>query len=121
MAASPPEPSPSPLSHTTSGHQPPHHLHIHHHLATATSSPSQPPRHHPHLPAAITTVTTNITTSLSSRYNHHPPSQPNGDTYSVQALSGGVTDWYQSQGYREPGRISRTPVSIFNLEAAVAN
>ncbi|GJR89563.1 hypothetical protein Tco_0213574 [Tanacetum coccineum] len=25
------------------------------------------------------------------------------DTYSVLALSGGVTDWYQSQGYREPG------------------
>ncbi|GJV37694.1 hypothetical protein Tco_1410171 [Tanacetum coccineum] len=25
---------------------------------------------------------------------------------SVQAPSGGVTDWYQSQGYREPGRIS---------------
>ncbi|GJU23104.1 hypothetical protein Tco_1156446 [Tanacetum coccineum] len=24
------------------------------------------------------------------------------DTYSVQASSGGVTDWYQSQGYREP-------------------
>ncbi|GKA97752.1 hypothetical protein Tco_0825646, partial [Tanacetum coccineum] len=28
------------------------------------------------------------------------------DTCSVQAPSGGVTDWYQSQGYREPGRIS---------------
>ncbi|GKA64312.1 hypothetical protein Tco_0763918, partial [Tanacetum coccineum] len=28
------------------------------------------------------------------------------DTYSVQAPSGGVTDWYQSQGYRKPGRIS---------------
>ncbi|GJZ58633.1 hypothetical protein Tco_0614449 [Tanacetum coccineum] len=26
------------------------------------------------------------------------------DTYSVQAPSRGVTDWHQSQGYREPGR-----------------
>ncbi|GJW69851.1 hypothetical protein Tco_0126768 [Tanacetum coccineum] len=39
------------------------------------------------------------------------------DTYSVQAPSGGVTDWYQSQGYREPGRISRFSLRLSFLEA----
>ncbi|GJS63464.1 hypothetical protein Tco_0678028 [Tanacetum coccineum] len=36
----------------------------------------------------------------AARYDEVTPS----DTYSVPRLpSGGVTDWYQSQGYREPG------------------
>ncbi|GJV42537.1 hypothetical protein Tco_1420977 [Tanacetum coccineum] len=48
--------------------------------------------------------------ALCSDYDDVTPS----DTYSVQAPSGGVTDWYQSQGYREPGRISRFYTSAGN-------
>ncbi|GJV09639.1 hypothetical protein Tco_1351180 [Tanacetum coccineum] len=37
------------------------------------------------------------------------------DYGTLQAPSGGVTDWYQSQGYREPGRISSLPTPMVIL------
>ncbi|GJW24407.1 hypothetical protein Tco_0038218 [Tanacetum coccineum] len=68
--------------------------HHHHPLVTATNASPSP---------VSTQGCWSFSRALCSKYDDVTPP----DTYSVQAPSGGVTDWYQSQGYREPGRISR--------------
>ncbi|GJY98938.1 hypothetical protein Tco_0516368 [Tanacetum coccineum] len=67
---------------------------------TATSPPQQPPPPLSHVINHLhyaTFTTTAATTATST------PSPPSPAT-TTRAPSGGVTDWYQSQGYREPGR-----------------
>ncbi|GJW78693.1 hypothetical protein Tco_0140375 [Tanacetum coccineum] len=39
------------------------------------------------------------------------------DAYSDGTLFGGVTDWYLSQGYREPGSISVMAISVFSVSS----